>query len=96
MNTGRACTKPVWPPVYRDDLAHFTAAAATCLRPLALLKRPAQTGREVCEVAPPITSWEHLSLTWFLQQINALPSASRWEALARRACVMIWTGSNGR
>ena len=69
-----------------DDLAHFTAAAANLFAAPGIIEAAAQTGREVCEVAAAYYQLgEHLSLIWFLQQINALPSASRWEALARES-----------
>ena len=69
-----------------DELARFTAAAANLYAAPGIIEVAAQTNRDVCDVAAAYYELgEHLSLNWVLQQINALPSGGRWDALARES-----------
>ncbi|WP_430462681.1 NAD-glutamate dehydrogenase [Thalassolituus sp. LLYu03] len=81
-----------WTQVYQDRveagvpeaLAAVTAGAANLYAALGIIEASAQTGREVDDVAQAYFEMgEHLSLNWFMQQVNALTSNSHWEALAR-------------
>ena len=67
-----------------ETLAALTAGAANLYSALGIIEAAAQTGRDIRQVAEAYFEMgEHLSLNWFIQQVNALPSNSHWEALAR-------------
>ena len=67
-----------------EDLAAVTAGAANLYSALGIIEAADLTGRPIDQVAQAYFEMgEHLSLNWFMQQVNGLPSTTHWEALAR-------------
>ncbi len=67
-----------------EELAAITAGASNLYSALGIIEAAGQTERQPQKVAQAYFEMgEHLSLDWFMQQINLLPSANHWEALAR-------------
>lgn len=66
------------------DLASITAGAANLYSALGIIEVAEQSCTDVNLVAETYFEMgDQLSLSWFMQQINALPSPSHWEGLAR-------------
>ncbi|MDK2777458.1 MAG: NAD-glutamate dehydrogenase [Pseudomonadota bacterium] len=67
-----------------EALAAITAGASNLYSVLGIIEAADVTAHPVEEVAEAYFEMgEHLSLNWFMQQVNALPSVTHWEALAR-------------
>ncbi|MFC3679723.1 NAD-glutamate dehydrogenase [Bacterioplanoides pacificum] len=67
-----------------QDLASITAGAANLYSALGIIEVAEQSCTDVNLVAETYFEMgDQLSLSWFMQQINALPSPSHWEGLAR-------------
>ncbi len=67
-----------------EELAAVTAGAANLYSALGIIEAADLTGRPIDQVAQAYFEMgEHLSLNWFMQQVNALASVTHWEALAR-------------
>ncbi|PCI46464.1 MAG: hypothetical protein COB43_14140, partial [Oceanospirillales bacterium] len=68
------------------DLAAFSAGAGELYAALGIIEAAQQSKCDVHNVTEAYFGiGEHLSLGWFLQQINALPTSSHWEAMARES-----------
>ena len=69
-----------------EALAAVTAGTANLYSSLGIIEVAEQSCSPLPEVAETyFVIGEHLSLNWFMQQINALPSPSHWEGLARES-----------
>lgn len=69
-----------------DELAAFTAGASEMYSSLGIIEAAAESGCEVERVTQAYFSvGEHLSLSWFLRQVNVLPASNHWEAMARES-----------
>ncbi|MCH2039061.1 MAG: NAD-glutamate dehydrogenase [Saccharospirillaceae bacterium] len=67
-----------------EQLAAVTAGATNLYSSLGIIEASGQAERDLQQVAETYFEMgEYLSLNWFMQQINALPSSSHWDALAR-------------
>lgn len=67
-----------------DTLAAFSAGAITLYSALGIVEVSNETNHPVADVAAAYFELgETLSLSWFAEQINTLPAASHWNALAR-------------
>ena len=67
-----------------EKLAAITAGASNLYSCLGIIEVAEQSCADLPRVAETYFEMgEHLSLNWFMQQINALPSPSHWEGLAR-------------
>jgi len=69
-----------------DHLAAFTAGAGELYASLGIIEAAAQSESPVERVTQAYFGvGDHLSLNWFLEQINALPASNHWEAMARES-----------
>lgn len=67
-----------------ETLAAVSAGAVNLYSTLGIIEAADLTGRPLATVAEAYFEMgEHLSLNWFMQQVNGLPSTTHWEALAR-------------
>ncbi|WP_370292482.1 NAD-glutamate dehydrogenase [Thalassolituus sp.] len=69
-----------------EDLAAFSAGASELYAALGVIEAASQSDCAVEQVTEAYFGvGEHLSLSWFLEQINALPAGNHWEAMARES-----------
>ncbi|WP_353292891.1 NAD-glutamate dehydrogenase [Thalassolituus maritimus] len=69
-----------------DALAAFTAGASELYSSLGIIEAAAHSDCPVERVTQAYFGvGEHLSLNWFLQQVNDLPASNHWEAMARES-----------
>lgn len=69
-----------------DGLAAFTAGASELYSSLGIIEAAAHSDCPVERVTQAYFGvGEHLSLTWFLRQVNDLPASNHWEAMARES-----------
>ncbi|WP_297530582.1 NAD-glutamate dehydrogenase [Thalassolituus sp.] len=69
-----------------ETLAAFTAGAGELYSSLGIIEAAAQSDCPVERVTQAYFGvGDHLSLNWFLRQINDLPTSNHWEAMARES-----------
>ncbi|MDF1762512.1 MAG: NAD-glutamate dehydrogenase, partial [Oleibacter sp.] len=69
-----------------QSLAAFTAGASELYASLGIIEAASRSQRDPALVTQAYFGiGEHLSLNWFLAQINALPASNYWEAMARES-----------
>ncbi|MEK9711126.1 MAG: NAD-glutamate dehydrogenase [Thalassolituus sp.] len=94
VNTLKGSALERWQKVYDerraigvpDKLAAFTAGASELYAALGVIEAASETDCKVDRVtATYFGIGEHLSLNWFLEQLNLLPATNHWEAMARES-----------